>query len=102
MTVAIPLQMAGQTGLSTTLMEGEVQPVVTPPMQVEVAVAMRHGSQLGTTTTSPEASARPMPLVAQAMAPGMGRMEGDAAKGSFYFMVLGEGSVSVPLIPSIA
>ena len=43
-----------------------------------------------------------MPSVAQATAPGMGRTMGDAAEGSPGVMVLGEGSVSKPLTPSVS
>ena len=40
--------------------------------------------------------------MAQAMVPGMDRMEGDTTEGSPRVMVLGEGSASAPLTPSIA
>ena len=36
------------------------------------------------------------------MASGVGWMEGDAAEGSPKVVVLGEGSLSIPLTPSIA
>ena len=47
----------------------------------------------------PEAPTRSAPSVAQAMVPGLGRTEGDAAEGSLGVMMLGERSASAPLIP---
>ena len=48
----------------------------------------------------PEEPAQPAPLAAQVMASGMGRTEGDAAKGSPKVVVLEHESASVPLTPS--
>ena len=45
---------------------------------------------------------RPVPSVAQAMAPGVGRMEGDAAEGSPRVVVLGKRLASAPLNPNVA
>ena len=62
---------------------------------------MTCGSQPGAIVVMPEALGQPAPSVAQATESGMGRMEGDAAKGSLNIMVLGERSASIPLTPSI-
>ena len=56
---AIPLPMVGRTGLPTALVAptvvGVMQPIVTPPTQVEVVAAMTDGSQLGATAAALEA-----------------------------------------------
>ena len=104
-TTAIPLPIVGQMGLSSALMAptvvGTTQPVVNPPTQVEVVAAVTDGSQQGATVASPVASTQPVPSAAQAMAPSMGRIEGDMVEGSSDIVVLGEGLVFVPLMPSV-
>ena len=101
----IPLLMVGRMGLLTALVAptaaGATQLVMTPPTQVEVAAAVIDGSQPGTIAAALEAPARPVPSAAQATAPGAGRTEGDAAKGSLGVVVLGEGSTSAPLTSSV-
>ena len=102
----IPLPMIGQMGLPTSLVAltvvGATQLVGTPPTQMEMAVAMAGEPKSSTTVVAPKAPARPAPSVVQVTAPGVRRMEGDATEGSPGIMVLGEGSASIPLTPSIS